>query len=122
MLLLADENQHPLVVARLREAEHHVEWIAETMPGAADATILGRTDIGTLTFLTYDRDFGDLIFHRGYPAPRTILYIRLNRARPLEIADRIATMIETGLAAGHIITINERGERTRPFPAGASHG
>ena len=122
MDLLADENQHPLVVARLRQAGYSVEWIAETAPGSADTAILSRPDIGRLVLVTYDRDFGDLIFNRGLPAPHAILYTRLSRAEPAVIANRLLALLEAGIAAGHITTVTRDGARTRPFLSGASHG
>ena len=122
MDLLADENQHPLVIAQLRAAGHQVEWIKETSPGAADADILNRPDIGSLVLMTYDRDFGDLIFNHGFPTPRSIIYARLNRVTPNLVANHILSLIEAGIAAGHIITVTKDGNRIKPFPIGASHG
>ena len=122
MRLLADENQHPAVIARLRAAGHDVEWIRETSRGVIDEVILERPDIGAFIFVTDDRDFGDLIFNRGYPAPRAILYNRLNRVHPDAIADRLLALIEHGAIEGHILTITKDGERRKPFPTGAENG
>ena len=119
MELLADENQHPIVVARLRAAGHEVEFILESTPGAKDGEILNRPDIGRMIFLTYDRDFGDLIFKRGSPVPRSLVYTRLNRVDPSDIADRLIAVLDTGVPAGHVVTIGKNGIRTRPFPTGA---
>ena len=122
MRVLADENQHPVVVARLRNAGYTVEWIRETSPGSIDEVILQRPDINDFVFITDDRDFGDLIFNRGYPAPRAILYNRLNRAHPDAIADRLLVQLTAGGIDGFLTTITRDGIRTKPFPAGASHG
>ena len=122
MELLADENQHPLVVERLRAAGHVVEWLVQSAPGTSDVEILARPEIGSLILLTYDRDFGDLIFNRGLPPPRAILYTRLSRAAPGRIADRLLALLEAGIATGHMITITKDGTRAKPFPLGANHG
>jgi predicted nuclease of predicted toxin-antitoxin system len=119
--LLADENQHPLVVNALRSKGYAVDWIAESSSGAKDEEILSRPDIPSKILLTYDRDFGDLIFNRGYPAPFAILYTRLNRARPSEIANRLLALLETGVAAGHMTTVTEDGLRMKSFPLGAAN-
>lgn len=121
MKLLADENQHPNVVARLRAEGFAVEFIQESSPGAQDEDILARPDIGALLLLTYDRDFGDLIFNHGLPSPAAILYTRLSRAEPDRIASRLLALLKAGIATGHMITITKDGERTKPFPAGASN-
>ena len=116
MKLLADENLHPLVVRHLRALDLDVEWVKESSRGATDEDILSREDIGDLVLVTFDRDFGDLIFRRGFPAPRAILYSRLSRANPKAIAERIANLLARGLAERHITTITARGERVKAFP------
>ena len=83
---------------------------------------LARPDIAELIFVTYDRDFGDLIFHQGFPVPRAILYSRLGRADARHAADRIVAVIERGVEAGYMITITKDGERSKPFPAGVEYG
>jgi predicted nuclease of predicted toxin-antitoxin system len=120
--ILADENQHPIVVKALRDHGYQVEWVAESSPGARDEEILSRRDIGIKILVTYDRDFGDLIFNRGYAAPAAVLYTRLNRARPGEIARRLLELLEFGVASGHMITITEEGLRQKPFPLGETNG
>lgn len=121
MRLLADENQHPKLVARLRAAGYQVEYVRETSAGSDDSEILLRADIGSFVFLTDDRDFGDLIFSQGYPAPLAILYMRLDRVTPDLVADRLLALLATGVAQRHIITITKDSERLKPFPPGAQH-
>ena len=121
MDLLADENQHPDVVASLRAAGYTVEYIKESSPGAMDEEILARPDIGLLVFITYDRDFGDLIFHQGLPTPAAVLYTRMDRTEPDIIASRLLALLEAGIAPGHITTITKDSARMKPFPAGADH-
>jgi predicted nuclease of predicted toxin-antitoxin system len=117
--LLADENTHPLVVSRLRAAGIEVEYVRETSRGMQDSQILMRHDMPALVFLTGDRDFGDLIFNRGYPPPRAILYQRLNRLDPDGIADRVIAVLDRGGFDGQFVTLTKDGERTKPFPTGA---
>ena len=121
MRLLADENTHGILVARLRGAGFDVEWISESAPGISDAAILDRADISTLILITNDRDFGNLIFNEGKPAPRALLYTRLPHRAARDTADRLARLIERGDIDGHIITLTKDGERRKPFPAGASN-
>ena len=122
MHLLADENQHPTFVARLRSAGYAVEWIRETSRGAKDADILRRPDIARLVLITDDRDFGDLIFNRGYPSPQAILYNRMTRAQPDDIANRLVRRLTLGDLDGRMITLTKDGERVKPFPLGANNG
>jgi predicted nuclease of predicted toxin-antitoxin system len=119
--LLADENVHPLIVQHLRSIGLAVELVKETSRGAQDEEILFRPDICELVLITLDRDFGDLIYRQGFPAPRAILYSRLSRADPIAIGQRIAALIECGIADNHMTTITAAGERLKAFP-GAENG
>ena len=121
MDLLADENQHSVVVARLRAAGYNVEWIRESSPGAQDEDILSRSDIAQFILTTDDRDFGDLIFNRGYPQPCAILYSRLDRKYPDLIADRLLALLADGVATGHLTAITKDGQRLKPFPLGVDN-
>jgi predicted nuclease of predicted toxin-antitoxin system len=116
--ILADENVHPVVVQRLRDAGYDTEWIAETAAGIADFQILDRIDIAEFVLITYDRDFGDLIFNQKSPKPLAVIYSRLGRAEPRYIADRIVNMLDSGMSANQIHVIKKDGIRSTPFPDG----
>ena len=116
MKFLADENVHPLIVRHLRMLGLELEWIKETSRGSPDEQILSRGDIAELVLITLDRDFGDLIFRQGFPAPRAILYSRLSRANPQAIAERLSDLVEHGFADHHITTITTHSERVKAFP------
>jgi predicted nuclease of predicted toxin-antitoxin system len=113
---LADENVHAGVVAGLRERGHVVESIAETAPGTSDDAILARADIASWVLLTYDRDFGDLIFNRGMPCPASIVYSRLERPKPDVLLKRLDALIDADVVLGRFIVIDFDEERTRPLP------
>jgi predicted nuclease of predicted toxin-antitoxin system len=115
--ILADENVHAGVVAELRERGHVVEALAETAPGMPDDAILARADIGSWVLLTYDRDFGDLIFNRGMPCPAGIIYSRLERPKPEVLLKRLEALIEAGFVVGQFTVIDRDNERSKPLPA-----
>ena len=120
MDLLADENQHPVVIGRLRDAGHSVEAVKETSPGAENEDILARPDISRLVLITYDRDFCDLIFNQGHPSPGALIYTRLSRVEPELIDDRLLAILASGVTPSHITTVTKDGVRLRPFPPGAA--
>ncbi|MGE3690964.1 MAG: DUF5615 family PIN-like protein [Novosphingobium sp.] len=119
MKLLADENVHAVVIARLQAGGFEVEAIAESSPGVSDEAILGREDISGLVLITYDRDFGELIFNRKRMAPASLIYSRLGRAEPVFVADRIAEILKEPLMNGHCYVISKDGVRVRPFTSGS---
>lgn len=117
--LLADENVHAQVVRSLRSRGWEVEFIAETSAGASDAQILARTDISEFVLITYDSDFGELIFKHAMPRPDLLIYSRLGRAEPRYVADRIIDILENSPESGNCYVILANGIRVRPFTAGS---
>lgn len=64
MNLLADENIDRSVVARLRQAGHHVLEVSEMEPGIGDSTVLTYANEARALLLTEDKDFGELVFRQ----------------------------------------------------------
>ena len=62
MRFLANENFPLTSVRLLRQAGHDVVSITEETPGVADDHILARAVIEDRIILTFDRDYGELIF------------------------------------------------------------
>lgn len=77
MRILADENCPGDLVAALRERGHNVAWILVDSPGVSDRYILSRAEDERRTVLTFDRDFGELIFRHRLSAPAGVLFLRL---------------------------------------------
>lgn len=118
MKIVADENVHPIVIARLRDRGHYVFSIAERMPGTSDHEILNLPEIRESILITYDRDFGDLIFSQAMQQPYAIIYSRLGRAEPRYLSDIISELLDNELLAEHIHVITKNGIRLSRFPPG----
>ena len=116
MRLLADENVHGKVVNELRNHGYEIQWIKETAPGTPDIKILERTDISEFLLITNDRDFGELVFARGLPAPAAILYTRTPHREWKLTATRLIDIIAGGLARGQFVTIEAANVRFKPLP------
>jgi predicted nuclease of predicted toxin-antitoxin system len=86
MRLLADENVPYPSVRALRAAGHEVESMSDIAPGTPDTEVLGRAQRQSQTLITFDRDFGELVYHRGAPVPPAIIYLRFDPADPEEPA------------------------------------
>ncbi|HMC16217.1 MAG TPA: DUF5615 family PIN-like protein [Albitalea sp.] len=86
--ILLDEN-FPLDVARgLAATGHDVLSVALVAPGISDRAVLALARSTGRWLLTFDADFGDLIFHQGEPPPPALLYFRLHPIIVAEVLER----------------------------------
>ncbi|MBK6958339.1 MAG: DUF5615 family PIN-like protein [Nitrosomonas sp.] len=74
--LLADENFPLPVIQGLIEAGYDVLSIAKVSPGINDRAVLSLARETGRSLLTFDVDFGDLVFFHGAEPPTAILYFR----------------------------------------------
>jgi predicted nuclease of predicted toxin-antitoxin system len=117
MNLLADENIDSAIVKYLRSLGHDVLWIVEYAPSTPDAEIISLAERRQRGILTFDRDFGELIFHSGRRAPGIIL-LRLDPEPPSTLLDSFRFLwpkLESG-CQGHFIVATNKKIRVRPIP------
>ncbi len=79
---LANENFPAAVVTWLRGEGHDVVHVAVTHIGASDDELLRVAVNEKRILLTFDRDFGELVFHQKKPVSRGIVLFRLQEHRP----------------------------------------
>lgn len=77
MRILADENFPGEAVAALRARGHDVAWIHEEAPGAEDASVVERARREARLIITFDKDFGELVFHAGLGNASGIVLFRI---------------------------------------------
>jgi predicted nuclease of predicted toxin-antitoxin system len=82
--LLADENVPAPSIRLLRNAGYVVEAMRELAPGTPDPEVLSHAREREQVLITFDRDFGELVYHRGSAVPAGIIYLRLSPADPEE--------------------------------------
>ena len=114
MKLVADENIDVCVIKRLRADGHKIVAIAEIMVGASDTKVLNIAFRGKSLLLTFDKDFGELIFRQG-KASAGVLLIRLPQFTPDHQADVISTFLEEhgNKIIGHFAVLSAAGLRIR---------
>jgi predicted nuclease of predicted toxin-antitoxin system len=61
---VADEGVDAPIVARLRELDHLVWYVAEMMAGITDEEVLALAQEQDAVLLTNDKDFGALVFQQ----------------------------------------------------------
>lgn len=87
MRLLADENFPGPVVKALAQEGHDIVRVGQVHAGINDADVLALAIEEARWLLTFDTDFGDLVFLRNRVAPPAIL---LFRVYPIIVADVLA--------------------------------
>lgn len=93
MKIVADEGIEGPIILRLRAVGHHVIHIAEIAPGSTDSEILEFANREEALLITYDKDFGDLVFYLHYQTHGVILMRLPNDLTSLEKADIVVDVI-----------------------------
>lgn len=118
MDFLANEN-FPLVSIRLlRNAGHNVGSVLEETSGARDSAVLQRGHEESRIILTFDRDYGELIYRHESKVPAGLVFFRFDPATPEEPAEILMEILEKGkINLVGKFTVVERGKmRQRTFP------
>jgi predicted nuclease of predicted toxin-antitoxin system len=118
MRFLANENFPLASVRRLREAQHDVVSVAETSPGIKDEEILSLAARESRALLTFDRDYGELIYLRGMPPPQGVIYLRFVPLTPTDPAEIVLGLERVeGLRIENRYTVVDPPRiRQRPLP------
>jgi predicted nuclease of predicted toxin-antitoxin system len=96
MDFLANENFPSVSIGLLRNAGHDVASVIKETPGDKDRNILKRAHEENRIVLTFDRDYGELIYRHKVFIPAGLIYFRFNPAKPEEPADILLGIIEKG--------------------------
>ncbi len=112
--LLLDENIPPTLVPALLAAGHDAACVAQRVPGLDDRGVLEPARHEESILLTFDSDFGDLIFAHGESPPPAVVLFRLH---PIVVADlaRLALTALDPAALGAFVVVSRESTRLRPF-------
>ncbi|HSE58965.1 MAG TPA: DUF5615 family PIN-like protein [Nitrospiraceae bacterium] len=79
---LANENFPAAIVRTLRAAGDDVLYAGETLIAAPDEQVLRAALDQNRVVLTFDQDFGELVFHHRQPPPPGVVLFRLGGLSP----------------------------------------
>jgi predicted nuclease of predicted toxin-antitoxin system len=118
MRLLADENFPFPSIRLLRQAEYNIASISEDNSGIEDVEVLARAVNEQRFILTFDRDYGELIYRLRLPSPIGVIYLRFRPHYPTEPAEILLNLFQAeGVQFESRFTILERDRlRQRPLP------
>lgn len=115
--LLVDENIPKPSVAYLRDKGFDVLSVAESLPGITDEGILIQADSQQRWILTFDHDFGELIFNQQYPSPPALILLRLNSYRPVDPGMLVDQAIREDMyLSGYFVVLEIDKLRKRSMP------
>ena len=113
--LLVDENFPHSVSLGLVAAGHDVQTISELAPGINDETVLAMACAQQRCLVTFDSDFGELVFQQGQTPPDAIFYLRVHPIVSAEVLALTLRAIEESPAGGFVV-VTKNSRRCRPFP------
>ena len=117
MRLCANENIPEDRVLRLRQDGHDVLWIRETTPGISDDAVLARAAAEDRLLITFDKDFGELVFRRGAKASQGVVLFRIPQPSAAAVAERVAAVLASRDDwPGHFSVVEESTIRMRRLP------
>lgn len=96
MNFLADEGVDGPIVAKLRQANFQVAYVAELSPSIDDGTVLSLANQQEAVLITQDKDFGNLIFQQRLVSHGVIL-LRLHGIAPQTKAQLLLKSIQDHL-------------------------
>jgi predicted nuclease of predicted toxin-antitoxin system len=96
MRFLANENFPDPSIHALRDAGHDVQSIRTNAPGIADHKVIRMAQAEHRIILTFDKDYGELIFKGGIDSPPAVLFLRYRGKDPLAAARLIQETLTAG--------------------------
>jgi predicted nuclease of predicted toxin-antitoxin system len=114
--LLLNENFPAPSVRRLEEHGLDIVAIREACPGWKDEQVLARAVEEGRWIVTFDSDYGDLVFHQGLPPPPAIVLLRESHYRPAEPAEWVLGLAgASDECVGRFVVFTRERIRTRPL-------
>ena len=92
--LLANENIPIASVRYLRNKGFDVSAIGEDNPSISDQEVLEIAQSEQRTIITFDRDYGELIFRHGFRPEKGVIYLRLLTYEPDEPGKVVESIIQ----------------------------
>jgi predicted nuclease of predicted toxin-antitoxin system len=117
MRLLFDENLSARAAREVGEAGHDVSLIAKIAPSLDDRAVLALARTSQRILITFDSDFGDLVFRFGVQPPTGIVYIRMHPIDNSQVSSWVLRALEDW-TDGVLVVVSQDVVRRRAFSPG----
>jgi predicted nuclease of predicted toxin-antitoxin system len=116
--LVVNENFPAPSTQVLRSAGFDVLAIGEAHPGMDDRDVLELARTQGRWLLTFDADYGELVFHRRLAPPAVVLLLRESHYRPAEPAQWVLPLANApSEIEGYFCVVSRDALRKRPLLA-----
>ena len=117
MKIMANENIPIASCKLLIENGIEVFTIAQNIPGSSDKFILDKANKDKYIIMTFDSDYGELIYKSKLPKPAGVVYFRFFPKTATEPAEILLSIIDnTDLVLENMFTVIEKDKiRQRPI-------
>ncbi len=114
MRFLANENIPVKSSHFLKEQGHNITHIGEDNPSIKDEEVMSIANKEDRIIITFDRDYGNLIFRDGYNAPG-VIYLRLQDYTPTSPGEFLQSLINSDqyVFKGYFTVVSETNIRQR---------
>lgn len=97
-IFLADENIPLSVIKRLREEGFKIISVTEEFKKSSDKKILDLASRNKWIIITFDKDFGEMVYNQNYGKPFGIILLRVTPKSPDYILQILKWLLmETGI-------------------------
>lgn len=113
-IFLADENIPLSVIKQLRKEGLKIISVTEEFKSFSDKKILELSSQNKWIIITFDRDFGDMIFKQNHSKPFGIIFLRIIPKSPKYILQFLRwLLIQTSISfEGNFVVVNKDKVRT----------
>lgn len=114
--LLANENIPKLTIQILRQNGIDIKAVAEGHSGITDTQVLQMAEKEERLIITFDRDYGELIFQKKLHFTMGLIYLRFIPRKPSEPAEVLVNLFNSEISFKRKFSVIDRGKiRQRPI-------
>ena len=114
---LANENVPRPAIDAVRRAGLDVSWVKEWSAGADDEAVMAKALAEGRVLVTFDKDFGELVFRRGQDASRGVVLMRPRLRSPDYVSDFVVEVLSQEVSwEGHFCVAREGRLRVVALP------
>lgn len=94
MKFLANENFPFPSIKLLRRAGFNILSVFELYSGISDFEVIEKAKAGELIILTFDKDYGEIIFKHGQEKPPAVVFFRFKGGNPQIAGEVLLRLLE----------------------------